>query len=42
MKNKINAKLNQFRETFRTDNISEDDILAEVKAVRHERYAQKA
>jgi len=33
--------LNQFLETFRTDEISEEDILAEVKAVRRKRYAKK-
>ena len=38
----IRAELNQFLETFRTDEISEDDILSEVKAVRRERHAKKA
>ena len=37
----IRAELNQFLETFRTDEISEEDFLAEVKAVRRERYAKK-
>ena len=37
----IRAELNQFLETFRTDEISEEDILAEVKAVRRKRYAKK-
>ena len=38
----IRTELNHFLETFRTDAISEDDIMAEVKAVRRERYAKKA
>ena len=38
----IRAELNQFLETFRTDEISDDDILSEVKAVRRERHAKKA
>ena len=38
----IRAELEQFLKTFRTDEISEDDILSEVKAVRRERYAKKA
>lgn len=37
----IRAELNHFMETFHTDDITEDDILSEVKAVRHARYAQK-
>jgi hypothetical protein len=37
----IRAELNQFLETFRTDEISEEDILAEVKAVRRKRHAKK-
>ncbi|MBQ3699293.1 MAG: hypothetical protein II886_05220 [Prevotella sp.] len=37
----IRTELNQFLEKFRTDEISEEDILAEVKAVRRERYAKK-
>ena len=37
----IRAELNSFRETFRTDDISEEDILKEVKEVRRKRYAQK-
>ena len=37
----IRAELEQFLKTFRTDEISEDDILSEVKAVRRERYAKK-
>ncbi|MBO4431443.1 MAG: hypothetical protein J5790_08910 [Bacteroidaceae bacterium] len=38
----IRKELNYFLDTFRTDEISEEDILAEVKAVRRERYAKKA
>ena len=38
----IRAELNHFLDTFRTDEISEADIMAEVKAVRRERYAKKA
>ena len=38
----IRAELNSFLDTFRTDEISEADILAEVKAVRRERYAKKS
>ena len=37
----IRAELDQFLETFRTDEISEEDIMAEVKAVRHKRHAKK-
>ncbi|MBQ6964122.1 MAG: hypothetical protein IJ693_11120 [Bacteroidaceae bacterium] len=37
----IRAELTHFLETFRTDEISEEDILAEVKAVRQTRYAKK-
>lgn len=37
----IRAELNHFLNTFRTNEISEEDILAEVKAVRRKRYAQK-
>ncbi len=40
-RNNIRAELNSFRETFRTDDITEEDILKEVKAVRRKRYAQK-
>ena len=36
----IRAELDQFLETFRTDEISEEDIMAEVKAVRHKRFAE--
>ena len=38
----IRAELNHVLETFCTDELSEADILAEVKAVRRERYAKKA
>jgi len=38
----IRAELNHFLETFRTDELSETDIMAEVKAVRRKRYAKKA
>jgi hypothetical protein len=37
----IRTELNQFLKTFRTDEISEEDILAEVKAVRHKLHAKK-
>jgi hypothetical protein len=37
----IGAELDYFLDVFRTNEISEEDILAEVKAVRHERYAKK-
>lgn len=37
----IRAELNHFLNTFHTNEISEEDILAEVKAVRRKRYAQK-
>ena len=37
----IRAELNYFIDVFRTEEITEEDILAEVKAVRHERYAKK-
>ncbi|MBQ9666818.1 MAG: hypothetical protein IJV33_10160 [Bacteroidaceae bacterium] len=37
----IRTELTHFLETFRTDEISEEDILAEVKAVRQTRYAKK-
>ena len=38
----IRAELAHFLDTFQTDEISEADILAEVKAVRRERYAKRA
>ena len=37
----IRAELNHFLKTFRTDAISEEEIMAEVKSVRKERYAKK-
>lgn len=37
----IRAELNHFLQTFQTDEISEEDILAEVKSVRRKRYAKK-
>ena len=37
----IRAELTHFLETFRTDAISEEEIMAEVKSVRKERYAKK-
>ena len=37
----IRAELNHFLDIFHTEEITEEDILAEVKAVRHERYAKK-
>lgn len=37
----IRTELKYFLDIFRTEDISEEDILAEVKAVRHERYAKK-
>ena len=37
----IRTELTHFLETFQTDELSEEDILAEVKSVRHERYAKK-
>ncbi|WP_044654115.1 hypothetical protein [Bacteroides congonensis] len=35
------AELEHFLDTFRTDEITEDDILAEVKQVRKERYERR-
>ena len=37
----IRAELNHFLQTFQTDEIAEEDILAEVKSVRRKRYAKK-
>ncbi len=34
----VRSELEYFLDVFRTDEISEDDILAEVKSARHERY----
>ena len=39
-KDATKAELEHFLETFKTDELSEEDILAEVKQVRKERYAQ--
>ena len=38
-KDATKAELEHFLETFKTDELSEEDILAEVKQVRKERYA---
>ena len=40
-RNNIRTEMNHFLETFQTDELSEEEILAEVKAVRRERYAAK-
>ena len=37
----IRAELSHFLQTFQTDEISEEEILAEVKSVRRKRYAKK-
>ena len=37
----IREELTSFLDTFQTDEISEDEIMAEVKAVRRRRYAKK-
>lgn len=37
-RNNIRTEMNHFLETFQTDELSEEEILAEVKAVRRERY----
>lgn len=36
----IRLELEHFLDVFQTDNISEEDILAEVKSVRQARYAK--
>ena len=36
----IRTELEYFLDVFRTNELSEEDIMAEVKAVRHERYAK--
>ena len=41
MQKNVRAELMHFLDVFHTDELSEEDILAEVKAVRHERYAKK-
>lgn len=38
-KDATEAELEHFLEAFKTDELSEEDILAEVKQVRKERYA---
>lgn len=40
-KDATEAELEHFLETFKTDELSEEDILAEVKQVRKERYARR-
>ena len=40
-KDATKAELEHFLETFKTDELSEEDILAEVKQVRKERYARR-
>ena len=37
----IQKELNHFLDTFCTDELSEEDIMSEVKNVRRERYAKK-
>ncbi len=37
----IREELTRFLDTFQTDEISEEEIMAEVKAVRRRRYAKK-
>ena len=39
-KDATKAELEHFLETFKTDELSEEDILVEVKQVRKERYAR--
>lgn len=40
-KDATKAELEHFLETFKTEELSEEEILAEVKQVRKERYAQR-
>ena len=40
-KDATEAELEHFLEAFKTDELSEEDILAEVKQVRKERYARR-
>lgn len=40
-KDATEAELEHFLEMFKTDELSEEDILAEVKQVRKERYARR-
>lgn len=42
LRQNIQSELNRFLEVFRTDEISEEDIMNEVKAVRRERYAKES
>ena len=37
----VRAELDYFLDVFRTDDITEEEILAEVKAIRHERHGKK-
>ncbi|MBO7646065.1 MAG: hypothetical protein J6S52_03520 [Prevotella sp.] len=37
----IQTELTHFLDVFRTDEISEEDIMSEVKSVRRERYAKR-
>ncbi|MBR1934357.1 MAG: hypothetical protein IJ841_11840 [Prevotella sp.] len=37
----IRAELTHFLDVFHTEELSEEDILAEVKAVRRERYGKR-
>jgi len=39
-RNSTEQELRHFLDTFKTDEISEDDIMSEVKAVRQQRYAR--
>lgn len=39
-RNSTEQELRHFLATFKTDEISEDDILSEVKAVRRQRYVR--
>lgn len=37
----VSSELNYFLNKFKTDELSEEDILAEVETVRRDRHAQK-
>lgn len=37
----VSSELNYFLNKFKTDELSEEDILAEVESVRRDRHAQK-
>lgn len=39
--NSTEIELRHFLDTFKTDELTEEDILSEVKAVRQQRYARK-